>query len=50
MYDEDKYYDDCCDEFDGEDWEAETWYAMTDGQYGDYPGECIDYEAFGFGE
>ena len=49
MYDEDEYYDDCCDELDSEDWEADTWDAMTDGQYGDYPGGCIDYDALGFG-
>lgn len=50
MYDEDEYYDDCCDELDSEDWEADTWDAMTDGQYGDYPGGCIDYDALGFGD
>ena len=32
-----------------EDWEADTWDALTDGQYGDYPGGSIDYDAFGFG-
>lgn len=26
----------------------DRWYAMTDGQYGDYPGGDIDYDIFGF--
>ncbi len=30
------------------DWEEETWNALTDGQYGDYPGGEIDYDALGF--
>ena len=32
-----------------EDWERDTWDALTDGQYGDYPGGDIDYDVFGFG-
>lgn len=32
------------DYYDAED----RWYAMTDGQYGDYPGGDIDYDIFGF--
>ena len=31
------------------DWtEEDTWDAMTDGMYGDYPGGDVDYDAFGF--
>ena len=26
----------------------EEWDAITDGQYGDYPGGDIDYDIFGF--
>lgn len=33
---------------DDTDWERETWYALTDGQYGDYPGSGVDYDALGF--
>lgn len=46
MYDDDFYeedYNSC------EDWRAETWDALTDGEYGDYPGGDIDYDALGFG-
>ena len=33
----------------GYEWtEEDTWDAMTDGMYGDYPGGDIDYEKFGF--
>lgn len=46
MYDDDIYVEDYNS---GEDWEAETWDALTDGQYGDYPGGDIDYDALGFG-
>lgn len=28
--------------------EEDTWDAMTDGMYGDYPGGDVDYEVFGF--
>lgn len=28
--------------------EQDTWDAMTDGMYGDYPGGDVDYEKFGF--
>jgi len=31
------------------DYERETWDAMTDGMYGDYPGSGIDYDTIGFG-
>lgn len=27
----------------------ETWWAMTDGMYGDYPGSGVDYDTIGFG-
>ena len=33
---------------DGIDYEKETWYALTDGQYGDYPGPSVDYDCLGF--
>ncbi len=33
----------------GYEWTAEdTWDAMTDGMYGDYPGGDVDYEKIGF--
>lgn len=49
---DDDYYED----YDGQgeqeeryEWtEEDTWYAMTDGMYGDYPGGNVDYEIFGF--
>ena len=44
MYDVDFYEQNCCDDVD---WREETWYALTDGQYGDYPGGDIDYDVFG---
>ena len=28
--------------------EEDTWDAMTDGMYGDYPGGDVDYEDLGF--
>lgn len=31
------------------DYERETWDAMTDGMYGDYPGSGVDYDTIGFG-
>ena len=30
-------------------YEEETWYAMTDGMYGDYTGSGFDYDTIGFG-
>ena len=33
---------------DGIDYEEETWYALTDGQYGDYPGPGVDYDFLSF--
>lgn len=40
-YEEDFSYDD-------EELREEEWNALTDGQYGDYPGGDIDYDIFGF--
>ena len=56
MTDFEDNYDDYERDYDGNsyevddciDWEEETWYAMTDGMYGDYPGPGVDYDAFGF--
>lgn len=31
----------------GIDWERETWYYLTGGQYGDYPGPGVDYDFLG---
>lgn len=31
------------------DWDEETWYALTDGMEGDYPGPGFDYDTLGFG-
>jgi hypothetical protein len=42
-YDRDDYYD----YQDDTNWEEETWYALTGGQYGDYPGGDIDYDFLG---
>lgn len=28
--------------------EEDTWDAATDGMYGDYPGDDVDYEKLGF--
>ena len=44
-------YDDSCYSRDYREYERDTWYAMTDGQYGDYPGssEADDfYEGSGW--
>ena len=35
--------------YDDEDYAAGKWDALTDGQYGDYPGGDIDYDILGFG-
>ena len=43
-YKDDNYYPDN----DDWDWEKENWDALTDGQYGDYPGPGVDYDALGF--
>lgn len=36
------------DPYEGINWAEEEWDALTDGQYGPYPGGDIDYDAFGF--
>lgn len=47
MIEEDFYEDDYAPD---NNWrEEEEWDALTDGQYGDYPGGDIDYDTFGFG-
>ena len=33
---------------DDYDYERDTWDAMTDGQYGDYPGSGVNYDGLGF--
>ena len=38
---------DSYDPNDDYDWERETWYALTGGQYGDYPGPGVDYDFLG---
>ncbi len=49
MYYYDEDYDfDCREDSSSEDLERDTWDAMTDGQYGDYPGGSIDYDCLGF--
>ena len=48
-YDDYALYDDCNSGYDDFDYAAETWDALTDGQYGDYPGGDIDYDILGFG-
>ena len=47
MIEEDFYEDDYAPD---NNWREEEWDALTDGQYGDYPGGDIDYDTFGFGE
>ena len=37
------------DESNRINYEKETWWAMTDGMYGDYPGTGVDYDTIGFG-
>lgn len=34
--------------YDQDELDRDTWYALTDGQYGDYPGGDVDYDVFGF--
>lgn len=38
-------YDSHSDDYD---YDKETWYALTDGMYGDYPGSDVDYDGLGF--
>ena len=33
---------------DKPDYSRDTWYALTDGAYGDYPGSDVDYDGIGF--
>ena len=47
-YDDDYDYNGNWGNDDGIDYEEETWYALTDGQYGDYPGPGVDYDFLGF--
>ena len=43
------YYDNNDDVKENYEWtEEDTWDAMTDGMYGDYPGSDVDYEKIGF--
>ena len=44
-YDHDSYDYDSNDDFDAAE---EEWYALTDGQYGDYPGGPVDYNFLGW--
>ena len=39
----DSHYD-----YDDHDYGADTWDALTDGMYGDYPGPGVDYDFLGF--
>lgn len=36
------------DDYEEPDYARDTWDALTDGMYGDYPGPGIDYDIFGF--
>ena len=40
------YYDDYEDE--NTNYAEDTWYALTDGMYGDYPDGDVDYDGLGF--
>lgn|GEM_PF-4867424 len=44
-YDHESYDYDSNDDFDAAE---EEWYALTDGQYGDYPGGPVDYDFLGW--
>lgn len=48
--DRDEYINRARNEFydSSEDYERDRWDALTDGQYGDYPGGDIDYDNFGY--
>ncbi len=45
---EDWEYEESYGCYDDTDYLEETWYALTDGMYGDYPGPGVDYDVFGF--
>lgn len=47
-YDEEYNYNENRGSDDGIDYEEETWDALTNGQYGDYPGPGVDYDSLGF--
>ena len=36
------------DDYDDYNADEEAWYALTDGQYGDYPGCEVDYDFMGW--
>lgn len=36
------------DDYDDHDYGADTWDALTDGMYGDYPGPGVDYDFLGY--
>ena len=40
MYNENYDYYDCCEYNDNEDYERDTFYALTDGMYGSYDEWC----------
>ncbi len=49
-YEELEEYDDYCEgggyEYDGYEWtEEDAWDALTDGMYGDMPGDPLQYDA-----
>lgn len=44
---EEEYYEEDFS-YDDEELREEEWNALTDGQYGEYPGGDIDYDIFGF--
>ncbi len=41
------FYQPNCRQYYGDNYEEESWYAMTDGMYGDYPNVDTDYEFLG---
>ncbi len=45
---EEEDYDHDYDFDDSYDSSAEEWEALTDGQYGDYPGGVVDYDFMGW--
>ena len=36
------------EDYDDHDYGADTWDALTDGMYGDYPGSGVDYDFLGY--
>ena len=47
---DDQEYESKSDYYNSEtpNYAEDTWDAMTDGMYGDYPGSDVDYDNFGF--